>query len=118
MSDASKALVAKLLAARESWFELEPGKRLKIRRPAEVQMAELRRGISVEDLGEFVIDWEGFSQADLLGAAIGSDAVVPFDADVWKVAVADRNKWFNAAAREVIRLMTEHLQSKAEAEKN
>ncbi len=114
----SQALINRLLAARESWFEIEPGRRVKLRRPPEVDMPKLVSGVTLDLLASCTVDWEGFTEADLLGVSVGSDTIVPFSADVWKLALADRSKWFAATSGELLRLVTEHLQSKGLVAKN
>jgi len=114
----SNPLIAKLLAQRESRFEVMPGRWITIRRPGEVEMAVLRGGLSIDKLKAFVVGWEAFTEADLLGAAVGSSSAVPFDAEVFGTWIVDRAEEFSKAADELMRLVSDHLKAKAEAAKN
>jgi hypothetical protein len=93
----STLLVKRLLEQRESWVDLEPGKRLKIRRPAEAEIPAFMRATPIEQAAQVAVDWEGVTEADLLSAAVGASDPVPFSADLWPTVVADRVTWLRAA---------------------
>lgn len=114
----SDVLVKKILAQRESSFEILPGKFLKLRRPGEVQMVALRGGISRERLQTMVVGWEGFTEADLLGPTVGASDKVPFSADVFGTWIEDRATEYAKVCHEVMRLIDEHLKAKEQAGKN
>jgi hypothetical protein len=112
----SKALIAQILAQRESKFEVVPGRWLKIRRPAEVEAASLR--VTVEGLQSVVVGWEAFTEADLLGSTVGSDSAVVFSFEVFSLWAADHQAEFIATWNEVTRLVREHSKAKGDTEKN
>ncbi|MCL4695451.1 MAG: hypothetical protein KJ023_00090 [Burkholderiaceae bacterium] len=74
---------------RRQWLEIEPGKRVRVVRPREAQWGRFAAGITVEHAAEFVDGWEGYTQADLVGAAVGSSDPVEFDAELWAEYVLD-----------------------------
>lgn len=120
-------LVAALRSGRERWVELEPGKRLKIRRPAEAEFSDFivaREGsgrtmvVDLRHVQRYAVDWAGITEADLLGPTVGSGDEMPFNADVWGEAVADRLPWLRAAAEGLLNTITEHLQAQEAAAGN
>lgn len=115
-----KTLLSKLQARRQSWLVLDEARGLKVcvLRPPETEMVRLGSGIRVEHVAQYVNDWAGFTEATLLGDAIGSSDAVAFDADVWRELVADNVEWLQAVAAHIAEKSTEHLKSKADARKN
>jgi hypothetical protein len=125
------ALIAKLQAQRESWCELRPAGdgqprlAVRLRRPPEAELPELRarEGRSLQQqLAQAVCDcavgWDGFTEAELLGAALGSSDPLPFDAAVWAEVVRDRQGWMVLAAAHLTEQINTHLASRAAVEKN
>lgn len=111
-------LIARLLAQRETTLPLAPGKSVQVRRPAEDEMAELRRMTGSEIAHRFVVGWAGITEADVLGASIGADSPVEFDAELWRVMVSDRAAWIQAVVVCVRDQVTQHLAQQAEVAKN
>lgn len=114
----SHALIVRMLGVREWWFPLDERKSLKLRRPAELDLPGLRGGITLEKMKEIVVDWKGFTEADLLGPTVGSDSVVAFDTEVMTLALADHSDWFAATASEVMEKVMAFLKQKADITKN
>lgn len=114
----AQALIAKALARREQWVDLEPGKRIRIRRPAETELPGLREGVTVERVIACTVGWEGFSEVDLLGATVGSEDALEFDIGLWDVLVRDRADWLATVANAIVKAVTEHLKQKDAAAKN
>jgi len=120
------ALLAKLRAAREHWVEVAPGKRLKFLRPTEAeQLAFVRvQGngrqlvVELEQVQRFAVDWAGFTEADLLGQAVGVSDAVPFDSAVFAEVIADHLEWLQPAAEGLLQLIVGHRGDQATAEKN
>ena len=65
------ALIAKM-DERARWVDLPGGKRVQFRRPLETDMGSFVGGVSVEHVCAHVCGWQGFTEADLLGAGIGA----------------------------------------------
>ena len=108
-------LVRQLLAKRESWLDLGSGKRVLVRRPAEMQMVRFRSGFTTEHATDCVVGWEGFTALDAGG---DSDAVLPYDSALWAAMVEDNVAWFDAVASRVIELVEQHLAAKGAASGN
>lgn len=119
-------LITQLRAQRQSWVDLAPGKRVQIIRPAESEIGEFLRNedgarAMVAELAQvckFATGWEGITEADLLGAGVGSSDAVPFAADLWAEVVADRSDWLKAVAAALLDSIVKHFEAKAQAEKN
>lgn len=115
---ASQSLVERLRAARESWCEVAPGKRVRLRRPLEWEMQRFRGGISLELVLEFVVGWEGFTEADLLPAGVGGPAVAEFSTAAAREALGDRHEWFNAVTNALTEAMRAHMAARESTTKN
>jgi hypothetical protein len=98
-------LVAALLAARETWLELEPGRRLRVRRPVEGLLGELRRN-GIFGYCDAVVDWDGFTERDVLGEA-AEPVPLPCEPELVRQLVADRGDWLGA--------LIDHLRAQIEA---
>lgn len=123
MSEQS-ALIRQLLAAREHWVDLETRKAVKFRRPLEGEFEGMFRGnpkrfrVLLEDVQRFAIDWRGFTEADLLGKGIGNDDPLPFDAEVWRLAVGDNLDWLQAASAGLEEVLVKRLEARLAARGN
>jgi hypothetical protein len=112
------ALIAKMDEQRARWVSLPDGKRVQIRRPLETNFVKFRAGINVEHLCEYACGWDGFTEADLLGASVGASDAVEFDAELWGRVLRDRIAYVQPLASAMIEAITEHLDAKAAAAKN
>lgn len=119
-------LIKQLRAQRQSWVDLEAGKRVQIIRPTESEFPSFLSGegdqrriaVSIEQVGKYVTGWDGFSEADFLGAAVGASDPLPFDAELWAEVVADRSPWVATVSTALLTAMTDHFQQKAKVSKN
>jgi hypothetical protein len=84
-------LLQKRLAFREEWVDLGDGKRVRFRRPLMAGTLALQRKPALDSVVENVVDWEGFTEADVLPS--GGEDAVPYDADLFRDVVADRLDW-------------------------
>jgi len=112
----TESLIKAMLAQREFWVDLGDGHRVKLRRPAEMEVAGMlvREGEKVvgivAKLPEVIkqaVDWEGFVESDLIGAAGASDAV-PFATALWAAVVADRANWCATCATALVDAIVDH----------
>src|SRR5574343_637511 len=91
------ALIARMDEQRAQWLDLVdfPGKRLRFLRPLETDIHGMRaktlRDIA-ESAAEFVDDWSGFTEATLLGDAVGSDQPVAFHRALFVRWLRDRTE--------------------------
>lgn len=111
-------LIAKLLAQRESWVEVEPGRRVKVRRPDESEQADFRGGMSVELMLRHVVGWEGFTEADILGAGVGASDAVAFDTALFATLARDHMAWFEPISVEIATRIAEHWKAREATAKN
>jgi hypothetical protein len=114
----AQQLIAKLQAQREGWATLPDGKRLKFRRPPEVELGKLIGGVRLEHVIECAVGWEGFTEADLLGAGVGGSDPVSFDRDLWAAVVSDRAHYLEPAAAAIAEAVSAYLANRAATAKN
>lgn len=122
----SEALIRQLLSAREHWIDVAEGKALKIRRPLEAEMQTMFRRVEgkpafrveFEDVLRFATDWRGFTEADLLGDAVGSSDPAPFDREVVRIAIGDNLEWLQSAINGLSDLIIERMTARATARGN
>jgi len=119
-------LIAAALAGRAEWFDLEAGKRVRVRRPSEYETRQLfvrddgGKVSSIKaDLPEVikhVVDWSGFSEADFTPA--GASDPVPFSAELWAIWIEDRREDLFAVANKIIAMILAHEEAKVATAKN
>lgn len=119
----SATLIKRLREARMQWLDLADGKQVRIIRPTEVELVlHFVKGhqISVghDQAARYVVDWQGFSEADILGAAVGSSDPLAFDADLWAELLSDHLAWVNTVSQGLVKLVTEHQAAAAQDAKN
>lgn len=85
----SRRTLELLQQQRRNWLEVEPGKKVRVVRPLAAQMGRFVVGVTVDHAAEFVDGWEGYSQADFLGSAVGTSDALDFDAELWGEYVRD-----------------------------
>lgn len=112
------ALLAKLRAQREFKLSLDDERSVTIRRPAEGELPAMRHQTPVEVARSCVVGWSGFTEAFLLGPAVGAEDAVPFDAELWGEVVADRGAWLVAVNEALWGAVTKHFERVGEAAKN
>jgi hypothetical protein len=118
------SLIARMREQRERWVEVAPGKRVKIRRPAEAEYGRFARihEASVvqmlEHVRQYVVGWEGITEADLIGTAVGSEEPVAFTAELWAELISDRVAWVQPIMDKLVEIMNAHQFSVVETEKN
>lgn len=105
----AEQLAAKLREQREHWVDVGGGKRVKLRRPHTVDLAKFKDGITIELITACVVGWGGFTEADLLGPAIGASDPAPFSADLWSEVVRDRVDLVPPIVDALVRIVSEHV---------
>lgn len=117
MPDDGSAFAARMRAGRERWLRLDAQREVRLRRPAEVQMPALLRAGALERFIPCVVDWRGpgFTEAGLLGAALGSDAAVPFSPEAWEEYAQDNAAALAKVATEVSNDCAAHLKAREDA---
>lgn len=120
----SRLALKRLREQRLHWFELpadavgEPGLAVRFRRPLEAEMHRFVAGVTVEHVCEYVTEWRGFSEATLLGAAVGASDAIEFDRELWAEWVRDKSDVCAAVAKALAQTMQQHLEARQAAAKN
>lgn len=121
----SAELIARMRAARKSWLELAPGKQVQIIRPAEADLGDFVPKAGQDDTArmlmvatKYVTDWQGFTEADLLGESQASAIVVPFDPTVWAEVVRDNADWLLKVVYQLMEVVSAHTKANTENAKN
>lgn len=119
----TKQLLAKVRQARQGTVDLEDGMSVTFIRPPEADFNTLLKshadGESTWEVGlpqvkKYVIGWNGFKESFFLGAGVGSDDEVPFDAELWSEIIDDRGEWVGKIARKILDAVVGYINRKAE----
>lgn len=118
-----KDLIKQLREQRMQWVELEPGKEVRIIRPTETDLVtNLAKGSSIsmgfEEAAKYVVDWRGITEADLLGAAVGSSDAVPFSAALWAEVASDKLDWVNTVVQAIVKVLVDRKATQDQDAKN
>lgn len=122
-------VLAQLRKRREKWVDLEDGRRVKFLRPTEIEYGKMlvtnadgqsaTWSVGIEDVRRCVVDWEGFSEASILGADIApTDVMVPFDKDLFNEMVSDDVLWVSKVANAILESVIAQVSNRELATKN
>lgn len=117
------ALIARMDEQRAQWLDLSgyPGRRLRYLRPLETDLDQMRVS-TLRDMAasaaEFVDGWSGFTEADMLGSAIGSDQPVEFHRGLFLRWVRDRTDVLAELGEAIKATLDAHRQAKDQSRKN
>lgn len=119
-------LVAQLRKRRERWVDLGDGRRVKFLRPVESEQGEMVKfegteatwTVGLDQVRKFVIGWEGFTEASIVGADVGGDLVVPFERELFDELVSDDLAWVGKVARAILDSIVDYNVKKADVAKN
>lgn len=114
MSDLSE----RIARMREQWVDVRPGKRVKLRRPAELALSKLTAGVEIENISAATVDWEGWTEADFLGGAVGKSDVIDFDREAWHEYLMDHAEEAGVVAKALVELIQAHFEKREAAAKN
>jgi hypothetical protein len=112
------ALIARMEEQRSTWVPLPGGQRVRLRRPNEVDFHRFVGGVGIEPIVEYANGWEGFTEATLLGDAVGASDAVPFDRGLWGVWVRDHIDAAKVCVDAMVKMVTDHLAAKDASAKN
>lgn len=124
MSDMAP-LLRQLLAQREQWVDVAPGKAVRLRRPLEADLdgmfvtgADGRRAfrVTLADVRRCAVGWRGFTEHDLTGN--GNTDELPWDAELGAAAIGDNLDWTEAAVRGLSDLVVSRLEARVAARGN
>ena len=119
----SEQLIRQLREKRMSWVDLPDGKAVRIIRPPEREIfINLYKGTSVlvgfDEACRYTVDWRGFTEADVLGAAVGAADAVPFTPELWTALAADNTQWAQAVQQALLDVAMAYLQTTQADAKN
>lgn len=125
---AARALLAALKRGREKTVELAEGKKVTFLRPPESEMGSMldiqpgeKTGtwaVRIEHVKKYVNGWSGFTEADILGASVGSSDPVEFDRELWEEMCSDNIEWVNKVAAAILNSIVDHLKVQDDVAKN
>lgn len=119
-----KTLAQRLRERREFWVQVGEGKRIKVLRPREAEFVEFMGAdgksiaAGLDQVRKYVVGWDGITEADLLGSAVGAAEPAQFSAELWDEVVSDSLAWLQPIAKALLQSISDHRFSLAEAEKN
>ena len=123
----SQQLIKQLREQRMAWVVVDdactPPKRVRIIRPTEVELAQhfIKAGevsVGFDQVKEFVVGWDGFTEADLLGAGVGAADAVPFSPPLWAEVASDHSTWVRTVAQALLDAAIAHTQKLDDTLKN
>lgn len=93
----ARALLAALKRRRELSVKLDGGKEIHFSRPPESDMVSLLKVegdhrqwvVGIEHVRKYVTGWSGFTEADILGASVGSTEPAEFSPELWAEVCGD-----------------------------
>lgn len=111
----SKALIDKIRRAREQRVPVGDMTFI-IRRPTDLEVGKRGGGISVDDVFQYVLGWEGVREVDVIPG--GDPHPLPFDVDLCAEWLADRLDVLGTLSNAVRDLYLAHRQAQDAAVKN
>jgi hypothetical protein len=113
-------LIQKALEQREQWVALDDdgAKRVRVRRPPGAHVFEFGRNRTPEVFLRTAVGWDGFTEADILGAGVGSSDPVPFNVDLWVTLALDRIDWIGKVSEVVTTAITQYIEATEAIAKN
>ena len=115
--------------SRQQWHELDepPRRALLLQRPGDTQLSKwsgsgpagkLTGDEMIALTRQCVVGWRGVTEADLLGAAVGSSDDQPFSREVFDVWAEDQMPVLRDVAVAVLAMIKAHADAKVEASGN
>ena len=123
---ASKELLAKLKNRRQKSVEVAEGKTVQFMRPPEADFPSLLSftdgkgvwNVTLEHVRKYVTGWKGVTEADLIGASVGSSDEEEFDAELWGEVAADNFEWQQKVAQAILDSVVNHITERDATAKN
>lgn len=115
---ATDILINRLLAQRQSCVEIRPGVGLIVTRPLPSELIDFRDATAYTAAARWVVGWEGMTEADILGAAIGSPVPIEYSKRLADLVLPDHPDWCTRVQDRLISMVIEHRQQQEQAEGN
>lgn len=122
----AKLLAASLRRKREKSVVTGEGKKVFFLRPPETEVGPMLKvlddrttfSVSVDQVRKYACGWEGYTEADILGATVGSSDAVEFNAELWAEYIVDNADLVNKVAGAILDSIVDHYKGKAEVQGN
>lgn len=108
----AKQLIEAMKTQRQRWVDVAPGKRVRILLPTELEVVrhfakvgaegKLSLAADFDEVKRFTTGWEGFTEADILGAAVAPADPAAFDPDLWELVAAEHLDWVRSVAQALL----------------
>lgn len=112
---AGSALIEALRAQRTEWVELDEKLSISFSRPPEVEFRTLAQGVTLEHVRRYCTGWRGFTEATVLGEAVGSSDPIEFDAALCAEILADRSEWLGKVATAIVESVNRRFEERRAA---
>lgn len=122
----ASATLLTLRRQRENTVKLGEGKAVTFLRPPETEMTSMLHGegetrtwvVGIAEVRKYVNGWSGFTEADVIGAAVGSSDELPFDSELWGELVSDKIEWMRKVADAILKSVVAHINRQDGVAKN
>lgn len=112
-------LIRKALESRDIDVDLGDGRSVRVRRPPE---GYFHRTVARADEPEVwlrtAVDWSGFTEASILGPAVGASDPLKFDLELWVVIALDHMEWIEKVGKAVASAMNAYREQQEATRKN
>ena len=122
-----QSIIKKIRDSRSVWIDLEEGKKIQVIRPTELQVfqkfykksidGKMEFSLEFNDLKEFIVAWDGFTEADILGNEIGASDKIEYHQDLFDEYLSDRIEWVNLIASSIMAEIEKAQTKKADSVK-
>jgi hypothetical protein len=68
--------------------------------------------VTLDHVKRYVNGWEGWTEADLLGSAVGASDPVPFDPELWSVVAEDSTELVSKVGQAILDAVVAYLEKK------
>jgi len=116
--DAQSLLIQRLREQRLRWVDTGPGRRVQVLVLRETELPQLRNRPLVDVVCDQAVAWEGYTEATLLGAAIGASDPLPFTPELWAEVARGSIDTVGAVGDVLIGEAKRVMEARAESRKN
>lgn len=107
-------LIRRIYAQRERWVDVGDRKEICVRRPDRWDSLSFLRDRTADRICGQVVNWRGFTEADVLGEGVGTVEEVAFGSDLFRVLAGDRLDWLEKIVDTLTEMIAE-LSEQAES---
>lgn len=112
-------LIARLAEQRRTWIPLADGRRrVRVSHPLATELHELSGFPTVEIVCRYADGWDGFTEADILGGAAGSDLPAEFSRELFSLWARDQVETLTTVAEGLLEIIRRRVEQQAGIAKN